>query len=568
MEKNEKEQIPQIKSPIYYKIQFIAIVLLTFIIWILLYLISEKMYLRKDFSKSGVSSLSDGTKKLLGKLVDYLDITLALSISKLPEQAESFKRRIIDLVEELKASGGNFVRTQIVDPDDPKYAKEAEPIKKKVDKLTLQRAGVGEFSLTEIYSAIIISYQDKSDIIYIDLQNVDRLEYEIAFRIQKFLRGGKKPKIAFIEGHSERDIYKDYSIIRQTIESSFDITTVNLSEQKKFNLKGYDIVIIMAPIKDFTYKELVAIDQYILNGGNLIIMYDGIDIPPKQFIGVPIKNEKFQEFMESLGVKVNNDFVFDINCESVQFREEVKGVPVLRIVPYGLWIKIDRSFFNPELLFLKDIATIFWPWGSSLEILKDKLSEVKKEVIFTSTEYGVSVQEETNIDPMRFKDYFSTLQKGQDTYKKAYKADKKTLGVYLNGKFKSFFAGKKDLPPDVAKTIENFEGGFKYEGVQNAKVVIFGNSKFLNNQFTNEEMGASPENKIFFYNLVEWLVQAEELLSVRSKGVGTSFIRQDLSYEDKMWFTVIGSLTIPVIFLIIGFTTLLIRKISQKLVYE
>lgn len=564
----EQERV-EVKNPIYYKVQFIAIVILTFVIWIFGYLISEKMYIRKDFSSSGVSSLSSGTKKLLGKLTDYLDITLALSISKLPERAESFKRRVIDLVEEFKISGGSFVRTQIVDPDDPKYAKEAETIKKKVEKLTLQEASSGgDFSLKEIYSALVLSYQDKSDIIYIDMQNVDRLEYEIAFRIQKFLRGGKKIKIAYVEGHSERDVYKDYSIIRQTIESSFSITQLNLSEQKKYSLKGYDIVIVMGALKDFSYKELTAIDQYIVNGGRLIIMYDGVDIPPQQFIGVPIKNDKLQEFLEYLGIKVNNDLVFDLNCESVQFKQEVRGIPVLRFVPYGLWVKIDRSFFNKELQFLKDITTIFWPWGSSLEIIKDKQDSVNKQIIFTSTDYGVTIQEEMNIDPARFKDYFYNFEKGQETYKKMYKASRKILGVYLSGKFKSFFDQKKDFPPEVLKALENIEGGFKRAGTSDAKVIVLGNSKFLNNQFTNEEMGASPENKIFFYNLLDWLVQAEELLTVRSKGAGTSFIRQDLSYNDKIWLTAVGAFTVPIIFLILGFTILIIRKISQKLVYE
>lgn len=564
----DEQNITETKSPIYYKVQFVAIVVLTFVIWVFGYLISEKMYIRKDFSSNSVSSLSPGTKKLLGKLTDYLDITLALSISKLPEQAESFKRRVIDLVEEFKVSGGSFVRTQIVDPDDPKYAKEAESIKKKVEKLTLQKSGSGDFSLTEIYSSIILSYQDKSDVIYVDLQNMDRLEYEIAFKVQKFMRGNRKLRIAYIEGHSERDVHKDYSIIKQAIESSFDVDLVNFSDKKKYSLKGYDIVIIMGPIKDFSYKELVAIDQYIVNGGNLIVMYDGIDIPPQQFIGIPIKNDKLQEFLEHLGVRVNNDFVFDINCESVQFKQDVKGIPVLRFVPYGLWVKIDRSFFNKDLQFLKDIATIFWPWGSSLEVFQDKQSDVKKHVIFTSTEYGVNIKDDVNIDPARFKDYFYNFDKGQETYKNIYKSDKKVLGVYLDGKFKSFFSQKKDLASDVTKTVESFEGGFKQEGVSDAKVIIFGNSKFLNNQFTNEEMGASPENKIFFYNLLDWLVQSEELLSVRSKGVGVSFIRQDLSYNDRVWFTVVGSLTIPFVFLILGFTILIIRKISQKLVYK
>lgn len=566
--KVDSKEVLQIHTPMYYKIQFVAIIILTFVIWVFGYLISDKMYIRKDFSSKGVSSLSVGTKKLLGKLVDYLDITLALSISKLPEQAESFKRRVVDLVEEFKINGGSFVRAQIIDPDDPKYAKEAESIKKKVEKLTLQKSSGSDFSLMEIYSAIILSYQDKSTVIYINLENVDRLEYEIAFNVQKFLRENRKLKIAYIEGHSERDLTKDYSIIRQVVESSFDIDSINLSEVKKYSLKGYDIVIIMGPIKDFSYKELLAIDQYIINGGNVVIMYDGIDIPPRQFIGVPIKNDKLQEFLEHLGVRVNNDFVFDINCESVQFKQDIKGMTVFRFVPYGLWVKIDRSFFNMDLPFLKDISTVFWPWGSVLEILNDKQPTVNKQIIFTSTEYGVSIKDEMNIDPVKFKDYFSNLDRGQETYKKIYKSDKKVLGVYLNGKFKSYFNQKKDLPPDVLKIMDSFEGGFQQEGVSDAKVIVFGNSKFLNNQFTNEEAGASPENKIFFYNLLDWLVQSEELLSVRSKGAGVSFIRQDLSYNDKMWFTIVGSLTIPIVFLILGFTILIIRKISQRLVYE
>ncbi|MFN7181686.1 MAG: GldG family protein [Planctomycetota bacterium] len=553
----------QVKKPIYYKIQFTLVIIFSFVIWILVYLISEKIYIRKDLSSKGISSLSPGTKQLLKKLADYLDITLALSISKLPEQAEFFKRRVLDLIEEFKLTGGSFVRTQVVDPDDPKYAKEAEAIKKRVERVGMQKVGEGEISIKEIYSAILLSYQDKSDILYIDGQNLDRLEYEIAFRIQKFLKGSKKSRIGYIEGHNERDLFKDYSNIRKAMEESFEVLTFNFQEEKKYMLEGYDIVIIMGPIKDFSYKELLAIDQYIINGGNLIIMYDGIDIPERHFIGVPIKNEKFQEFLEHLGIRINNDLAFDVSCEWVNTRKEQKGIEIYFPVRYGLWVRIDRSNFNQNLLFTKDIPSVFWPWGSTIEIVNEKQPDVKKEVIFTTTEYGLDIKDETNIDPAKYQDYF---KKDEETYKKLYKPGKKLLGAYFSGKFKSFFAQKKNLPADVISLIENYKGGFKQEGDREAKVIIFGNSKFLNNQFIRED--TSPENLIFFLNLLDWLVQSEELLSVRSKGAGISLIKQNLTYSEKLRLTIIGSTTVPLIFLLIGFTIFLTRKLSKKLIYD
>ncbi len=565
IEQNQQSRLTQVelKKPIYYKLQFAAIVFFSFVIWVLLYLISEKIYIRKDLSSSGISSLSPGTKKLLKKLTDYLDITLALSISKLPEEAEFFKRRILDLIEEFKLSGGAMVRTQVIDPDDPKYAKEAENIKKKIERVGMQKVGEGELSIKEIYSAILLSYQDKSDVFYVSGQNLGRVEYEIAFRIQKFLKGGKKLRIGYIEGHNERDLNKDYNKIKEAIEQSFEIVSHNFQEEKKYILSGYDIVIIMGPIKDFTYKELLAIDQYIINGGNLLIMYDGIDIPPQHFIGVPIKNEKLQEFIEHLGVKINNDFAFDVDCEWVQFRKEQKGMEIYIPVRYGLWVRINPINFNPDLLFLRDITSIFWPWGSTLEVIKEKQSAVKKEVIFTTTEYGLNIKDETNIDPAKFVDYF---KKDETTYKNIYKPDKKLLGIYLDGKFKSFFASRENLPTEMLKAVESSKDNFKAEGEKNAKVIVFGNSKFLNNQFLKEE--ASPENIIFFLNLLDWMVQTEELLSVRSKGVGISLIRQNLTYTDKLRLTIIASTTVPIILLLSGFTIFIIRKLSKKLVCE
>ena len=101
---------------------------------------------------------------------------------------------------------------------------------------------------------------------------------------------------------------------------------------------GMNSIIIDGPSSDFTEEELYKIDQFVMRGGNVLFFVDGMSMNPNaQYTGgqqFTPNNVNLSRLLETYGVKLENNLVFDTKCYSASDQNYGKlnlyWVPVLQ----------------------------------------------------------------------------------------------------------------------------------------------------------------------------------------------------------------------------------------------
>ena len=142
---------------------------------------------------------------------------------------------------------------------------------------------VQKYELTSGYEIIIIECGDASKLIdssyelysydYTTGQEVDQTEQVLTNSILA-LASDQKPKLYFTTGHQEYTLEKDLLVLGTYLKNeAYDAAQLNLLTEGKVP-DDCSILVIMAPVKDFTEQEVESVLTYINNGGNLIIASD------------------------------------------------------------------------------------------------------------------------------------------------------------------------------------------------------------------------------------------------------------------------------------------------------
>ena len=119
-----------------------------------------------------------------------------------------------------------------------------------------------------------------------------------------------------ITGHGEPDT-TDLAGMTNAILSKYDLFRIDLPSRKSL-LTGYDVIMITKPVRAFGEVEKYYLDQYVMNGGNLLVFMDALSVDMSQASGsgtlaFPIETH-LQDLFFRYGVRINGNYVADVNC--------------------------------------------------------------------------------------------------------------------------------------------------------------------------------------------------------------------------------------------------------------
>ena len=324
----------------------------------------------------------------------------------------------------------------------------------------------------------------------------------------------KEEVVYFLSGHGERDFEsldkrEGYSHIRSSLETEgYRVKSLLLVREESVP-EDASVLIVASPQKAFLPDELDAISAYLMRGGRVFFMVDPFTLPD------------LTQYLKDYNILVGSDMVVD--KESKLFAGDIFSpvVPIYRKHP------IARNF---------DVATVF-PLVSSVTALDPPQTEgVSVEALALTTPESWA---ETNQESLR-----------QGT-------------VY----FQEWEDVKGPVPIAVVAEIYGKKGGGELEGTEQkdataqsgpqGRIVVCGDSDFASNLFVTV-LG----NKDFFLNIVHWLAEAEELISIRPKKDETyPFSPLFLTENQKkfiFWFAVVVQ---PLFILCIGIVIFARRKL-------
>ncbi|MBW1823788.1 MAG: GldG family protein [Deltaproteobacteria bacterium] len=324
--------------------------------------------------------------------------------------------------------------------------------------------------------------------------------------------------IYFLEGHGERDVtYLDkregYSHASSALEAEgYVVKSLLLLREEKIP-DDVSVLVVSGPKEELLPTELQAISDYVLRGGNVLFMIDPYTVP------------KLVEYLKGYNILVGKDMVVD--KENKLFAGDIftsvvlptRGNPITQ--NYG-------------------VATVF-PLVCSVEPLVPTKSDRVLTKSLATTSPGSWA--ETNRE---------SIKKGE-VYFQEWEDKNGPVSVVVLAEV-SGKAGGKDKKGESEDKTHKEE---KINEVTEGRVVVCGDSDFASNLYL-PVLG----NKDFFLNMISWLAEQEELISIRHKKEESyPFSPLFLTENQKkavFWFSVVIQ---PLIILSIGILIYTRRKI-------
>ncbi len=459
---------------IFNKTNFSITVLLIIGILIMVNFFSSKIFYRFDMTQNKDYSISAVTKKAVSNLDDLVNIKAYFS-SDLPAQLITLRQEVGDILDEYEVFSGGKVKTEFKDPKTDSQM-EQEALNLGIPRLQFNALEKDKYQVVNGYLGIAISYGSKNQIIPV-VQDTKNLEYQITSVIKK-LTSQKLPVVAFWQGNGCLNVSQEVSSAYKKLGEVYEVKAFNLSDEKEKTVPAdINTLIIAGPKEKFSDNELKAIDKFLVGGGSLLVMADGVKV------GQNLTAEKndlgLNKILENYGLKINNDLVMDQNNGMAAFSQGF----ITFTASYPLWPKIIKSGFDQGNAAVAKLESLILPWASSISVDKNKIGDKKISFLAQTTEKALAQTENYVLNPQA-----DFLGAGQPS--------KFNLAVSVVGKFTDPF--NSNAVPDKV-----------------GRLIMVGDSDFIADGF----LGNSPDNLLFFQNIVDSLSLDQDLINIRSKGI-------------------------------------------------
>lgn len=536
---------------------------------LLLNFASHFFYKRFDLTADKRYTLSQTTLDIIKNVKEPLYIDVYLD-GNFPGEFKKLQNETQQILEEYKAYNSNII-FQFENPLEDEEKSESKVKSLFLKGLTPVSVSVddkGKQSQTMVFPWAIAHYKSKDMNVQLlknmigastsqkVVSSVQHLEYAFTDVIYK-LSKAKQKTVAVIKGNGEMQDNNIAKFLMQ-VRESYHIAPFTLDSVAKNPigtlkaLKAYDMAVIAKPTETFTDEEKEVLDQYIVNGGKTLWLID------------PVNME-----MDSLSKSGTNlAFPRDLNLNDMFFKYGFRLTPDLIKDEQGTPIKLASGeqgsgtqiqefnwkfapFIIPEVNhpIVKNLGGLKFDFVSPIDTLKNG---IKKTILLKSSRDSKKVGVPTEITLAMVSEQSNT-----DEY-----TNKGLIpvSVLLEGKFHSMYENRV-LP---FKTND-----FEAQG-KSSKMIIVSDGDVIKNQLDknmqpvelgyDQKTGNLFENKEFLLNCVNYLLDDNGLINIRSKEVDLPVLDKDKVVEDYAKSQII-TVGVPILLLgIFGFVFTYLRK--------
>jgi gliding-associated putative ABC transporter substrate-binding component GldG len=493
------------------------------IIAVLTTLLGSALNWRLDLTANKIHSLSPATKKILKNLDDIVVIKAFIS-ENLPAPLIPLKNNLVWFLENYQKESHGQVRVEILDPSKNQKI-ENQAVQAGITPLQFSTLEQDKFQVSKGYLGIVVSFGEKQKTIPA-IQDIPNLEYYLTSAIKK-VTSQKQKIIAFSSGNGETPLNQT-TLIRKAISQSYSNQTVNLSSESARFDPGVDLVVVNNPTKIFSKNGQIVLDQFIQKGKGVVILADSFNVDEGMVIN-KVENG-LDEFLSHYGFKISKEIIFDPQAALAAFRTQQGNF----ILPYPLWPKISPQGFNKNIPATGSLESLVLPWVSPMDVNGevDWLVKTSPQSAILTNPYLITPDQKFSVKP--------------DT-----KGEKVVAAIRLKGA-DSFFKNKE---PDK-KTLKKLKIGEFNKNSDNIKLAVVTDADFIK----DIHLRNNPENANFFLNLIDYLLQETDLLSIRGKPIINRPIRE-LSPQQKQTVKALN-FAFPIVFL--GSCYLILNRLRKR----
>ena len=515
---------------------------------------------RWDLTDDRHYSLSEATKTLLKQTDAPIEVTLLLD-GDLNAGFTRLKKATEELMDEMSVYADLSLTLPSREGTELQDSLGLRPI------VIHEREQNGKTAQTTIYPYALISYKGRGAVVTLlkntrglsgeeNLNNsIEQLEYAFAEALHR-LQQTELPRIAIIEGHGEPDERYVWDL-EQTLSQYFyvDRGAIIIPEQgvDVHLLDGYKAIIIANPQTAFSDIERFIIDQYIMRGGTVLWVVNGV-----RFSNDVLQSDGFTpiipldlgitDMLFRYGIRINPALVQDLQCMTIPVNvSEDPQTPNLQPFPWTYAPLLLTSNSSP---ITRNTGQVMSTFVSPIDAVGGEDGIDKRVLLATSTATRVTATPgEVNLND---------LQPDLEAFRYQYVP----VAVSLEGTFNSAFAHR--MMPDSIVSDEPI----RKQSVATRQVVVGSGSIIMNEVQRNQvlPMGYDRYNQIqfsnrdFIANVLLWLTDSEGLIQLREKTVALRLLNDKRAHDERARVQAISTISPIAILALLGGVIWIIRK--------
>lgn len=500
-------------------------VVVMFIAIVAFNVISGAMKVRIDVTEDNIYTLSDGTRRILEKLDTPVEINFFVSKgeAEMPVQLKNYANRVADILDEFKSIAGDNL---VINKYDPQPDSDAEDL---ANLEGIEGRSLDAFGLNRIYLGMSIGMLDSKETIPFLLPEREKLlEYDLARAITK-VASPDKAVVGVISslpvfGMSANPMMmqmgqqgSDPWVYITELQRDFDVRDLGASVE---TIDGdVDVLMVIHP-KALSEGTEYAIDQFIMNGGKVLVMLDPVALTDNSNPG----NNPMQRAMQAGSNLERLLPAWGLNFDPSQVVADMKYVATVqsqRGAPpqqQPSILALTREAINSEDVVTSQIDNLTMYFAGA--ITGEPVEGLSRDILIHSSDNSQLVQG------------FMAQMSGEQLIKDFESGEKELpLAVRLTGNFKSAFpdgapgAGSDDGEADEDSEAASEDSKHVAESGGKGVVTIIGDTDFIYDQFAAQVANFLGQRVIMprggnlslGQSMVEQLAGDSDLIAVRSR---------------------------------------------------
>jgi ABC-2 type transport system permease protein len=540
---------------------------------VMINVIAAFVYKRFDLTTEKRYSLSDATIKLLKQNKKNIYIKVYLE-GDLESGFLRLKNSTKDILQEMKSASGGSFSYDFINPlpstatEEQKFAIYQELAGMGLQPTNLKVRKEDQYEERIIFPSLLVSVGENTLPVQI-LENqigyspeealnhsAISMEYKIANAIKK-LSYNDIYNVSFLQGHGEYPPAYVFDFTNKLKESRYNVSFNAIGKGfisntgdtiMPWNYKTCDLLIVARPVAPFSEFEKFQIDQFIMRGGKVMWLLDGMDADngylqnPELLFMAKSHSLNLDEQLFKYGVRINKNLVQD--------GQQSAPIPVIdnKTDEPMLFPWLYSPLLSPSNAHAigKNLDPVLSNYCSSVDTIAE--NGITKTIILSTSQYGRALPE-----PVRV--HLAAIKEKQDF--RFFKQPFIPAGVLLEGKFTSLYKNRMEV--DFVKKLQEI-GISPIENGKNTKMIVFGDADIIKNHVSQkgEQYPLGYEiyskqvfaNMDFLKNCVEYLTDTNGLLTARNKEIKLRLLdKQKVKEESIKWQLI--NLLIPISLIVI-----------------
>lgn len=535
---------------------------------IVLNVIVYKAYIRVDLTSDKRYTLSNAAIDIVESAESPLIVDVFLQSDNLPSEFRRLQTETRQILEEFTAINDK-INFQFINPLEDEADRDMN-IQRLMDRgltpmqVTVQEAG--KSSQEVIFPWALASYNGVTvkiplvknkigaAIQELATNSIQHLEYTFANGFSKLINP-KRKKIAILKGNGQlQDGYifdfvnsiKDYYFI-----APFTLDSVSKSAIKTLkSLQDYDLIISAKPTKAFTEEEKYTLDQYTMYGGKSLWLIDAVAMEQDSLYnetGSAIATRRdinLTDFFFKYGVRINPVLINDLYSAQITLAAGEGSQAQFQQLPWFFSPLVSPTMNHP---ITNNLNLIRFDFANQIDTLENNIS---KTVLLQS-----SILSKLDGTPREISLEMSTMNPKPDLYTNG----NQNLAVLLEGKFTSVY-NNRIKPIAYSEDITTSKP---------TKMLVIADGDVIKNDLGKngpQELGfdrwtgQTYGNKEFLVNAVNYLLDENGLINIRTKEVAVAFLDVQKTSQEKTKWQIINILMPLAVLAVFGLVFNFVRR--------